>query len=378
MARYNEPIVDVDIHHKPRTDAEIVAYLPARWREYVAGDGHGNTDLVPVRHLGGGGLTPGSQADRWATDGSRPGSSLELMREQLLDRHNYWRVVLTHDQGEWAALHNPYFAREVTRAYNNWNIDTWLSWDDRFYSAVAVPNGEPEEAAKEIRRVGGHPRLVSVLLGVNALGRPFGDPLYHPIYEAAVEMGLQISVHPGPWNRPNSTVHSVGGGRGLTEWLSQAGQAGMAHIASMIVHGVFEKYPDLKVVIKEHGVTWLPSLMWRLDDNVDLLRHESPWVQRLPSEYIHDHIKLSTQPIEESSDDRRGLAKLLQSVEGMENLLCFSTDYPHPTDDEPEFAMRQFPAGWLPKVFCTNACDVYGWTPPPLPSSQRSLAGSTR
>ncbi|MGW4335743.1 amidohydrolase family protein [Rhodococcus koreensis] len=378
MARYTGPIVDVDIHHKPKTDAELVAYLPKRWREYVAGDGHGGVRLTPVSHLGGYGLTPGSQTDHWGSDGSRPGSSLELIKEQLLDRHNYWRVVLTHDQGEWGSHLNPYFGRAVCRAYNDWNIDTWLTWDDRFYSTVALPSGEPEEAAAEIRRVGGHPRMASVLIGVNALGRPIGDPLYHPIYEAAVEMGLQVSVHPSPYNRPNSSVHSVGGGRGLTEWLSQVGQQGMAHIASLIVHGVFEKYPDLRVVIKEHGLSWLPSLMWKLDDNYDMLRFESPWVKRWPSEYIRDHIKLSTQPIEESTAGKGGLARLLQSVDGMEELLCFSTDYPHPTDDEPEFAMRQFPTAWLPKVFCSNACDVYGWVPPPLSTPAQSLAGATR
>ena len=158
-----------------------------------------------------------------------------------------------------------------------------------------------------------------------------GRPLYHPIYRAAVDLGLQISVHPCPDDRPTAVVHSVGGGRTQTDWLSQVGQQGMAHIASLIVHGVFEKYPDLRVVIKEHGISWLPHLMWKLDDNYDLLRFESPWVKRWPSEYIRDHIKVSTQPIEESPDDKDGLARLLGSVDGMDDMLCFSTDYPHPT-----------------------------------------------
>jgi uncharacterized protein len=378
MPRYNGPIVDVDIHHSPRSDADIVAYLPERWRAYVGASGHGSLPITPVSHLGGGSLTPGGQRDHWAPDGSRPGSSLEMMREQLLDRHNYWRVVLTHQQGEWGAHLNQYFARAVCRAFNDWNIDTWLTWDDRFYSTLAIPVGEPLQAAEEIRRVGSHPRMVSVLIGVNALGRPIGDPLYHPIYEAASELGLRVSVHPSPYNKPNSTVHSVGGGRGLIEWLSQVGQQGMAHVASLIVHGVFEKYPDLRVVIKEHGVSWLPSLMWRLDDNYERLKLESPWVRRLPSEYIRDHIKLSTQPVEEGSDGKDAFARLLGSVEGMEDLLCFSTDYPHPTDDEPDYAMRHFPSGWLPKIFCRNACDVYGWTPPPVSETAPQLAGVPR
>ena len=76
-------------------------------------------------------------------------------------------------------------------------------------------------------------------------------------------------------------------------------------------------------------------------------------------------------------DDRDGLSRLLASVEGFEDLLCFSTDYPHPTDDEPEFVMRQLPREWLTKVFCTNACDVYGWTPPPIAVPKKPLAAAT-
>ena len=157
MARYDGPIVDVDIHHKPKVDSEIISYLPKRWRTYVEGDGRSTFPLKPVHHLGGYMLTDGAAADHWAPDGSRPGSDYEFMREQLLDRHNYWRTVLTHDQGQWGAHPNQYFARALCRAYNDWNIDTWLKWDDRFYSAVVVPSGEPAQCVKEMRRVGKHP-----------------------------------------------------------------------------------------------------------------------------------------------------------------------------------------------------------------------------
>jgi hypothetical protein len=56
---------------------------------------------------------------------------------------------------------------------------------------------------------------VAVLLAANQLGRPFGDPLYHPIYEAAVEMGLVIALHPGI-DRPNVLVQAIGGPPAVT------------------------------------------------------------------------------------------------------------------------------------------------------------------
>jgi predicted TIM-barrel fold metal-dependent hydrolase len=256
-------------------------------------------------------------------------------------------------------LLNPYLAREACRAANDWNRDTWLSVDDdRITSVVAIPNGEPLEAAKEIRRVGTHPKIVSVLLATNALGKPLGDPVYEPIFEASAELGLAIAVRPGP------AVLAVGGSKTVLEDVTGFAQQGMHYLTSLIVHGVFERHPNLHVVMKEFGFTWLPQVMWKLDEHYELLKLESPWVKRLPSEYIREHVLLSTQPVEESPDDRRGLARLLEAVDGMEDLLCFSSDYPHPTMDEVDFAERQLPVSWLPKVMYQNACRVYGWARP--------------
>ena len=58
------------------------------------------------------------------------------------------------------------------------------------------------------------------------------------------------------------------------------------HLTSMIVHGTFEKFPDLKVVVAEEGIAWLPWLVTQLDANYELMTRESKWVKRRPSEYL--------------------------------------------------------------------------------------------
>ena len=113
------------------------------------------------------------------------------MNEQLLDPFRIERAVLQYGaSGFIGALSNPYFATEIARAANDWSIDHWLSRDDsRLYGAVLVATQQPDEAAAEVRRVGAHPRMAEVLLASSGLGKPFGHPAYHAIYEAAVEMG---------------------------------------------------------------------------------------------------------------------------------------------------------------------------------------------
>jgi predicted TIM-barrel fold metal-dependent hydrolase len=364
--RYDGPIVDTDMHHGWHDWSEIVAYLPEEWRAY-AGTNPRTRPKGGVVYLDG---TPhgAMRRDAYPEDGSRPGSSFELLKEHVLDRYNIWRGLLTYNVGHHSLLLNVDFGIALARAVHEWNADTWLTYDERLYGVLAPCIVDPVSAAAEIRRAGENPKIVSVLMAAAALQRPYGDPIYHPIYEAAAELGLVIDLHPGSINAERQA-----GGKPLnnTGQVPMFTLRAMHHITSFITHGVFEKFPNLKVVVKEHGLAWLPHLMWRLDQSVDLLRFESPWVKKLPSEYIYEHVRLNTQPLEEGS--RPGdLIEVLTAVDGVENLLVFGTDYPHLSFDDPSYVSQQLPAEWARKVMCDNACAVYGWTPPPAEASLES------
>lgn len=113
-----------------------------------------------------------------------------------------------------------------------------------------------------------------------------------------------------------------------------------SQVISLIVEGVFDKFPELRVALIESGVTWLPSLMWRLDKEWKGLRREVPWVKRLPSQYIRDHIRLTTQPLD-APPDLQHVQQIIEQL-GSDELLMFATDYPHWHFDAPGEA---FPAG---------------------------------
>ena len=132
-------------------------------------------------------------------------------------------------------------------------------------------------------------------------------------------------------------------------------------MTSLIVHGVFEKYPNLRFVLNEYSLAWLPPLLWSLDAAYPTLKRESPWVRRPPSEYVREFIRFSTQPLETTTDGR-DLATLLSAYDGIEDLLCFSSDYPHYTMDDFGFAQRTLPAEWHEKVFYENARNFYRWS----------------
>ena len=159
------------------------------------------------------------------------------------------------------------------------------------------PHGSAHAAA-EIRRLGHHPRIVQVLASHGAQ-RPYGDPFYHPIYEACAPRSAfrsrSISAA-----RAGSTRIRSGQGRRPFFWETHAllPQSAMTHMASMIAHGVFEKWPGLYFVVIECGIAWVPSVLWRLDANFKALRKEMPWLKMLPSEVF-----LAQHPILDSARD---------------------------------------------------------------------------
>jgi predicted TIM-barrel fold metal-dependent hydrolase len=371
---YKGKLIDCDVHHRWRSRSEIIERLPSEWRELASGALGGALPIDPPE-ISSGSPGGGFRMESYPEDGSKPGSSYELLRDQLLDAHDVERAVLGFDTGDNNALPNPYFAQAVVRAINDWNLDTWLSIpDDRLCSVVIVPGQSVEEAVAEIRRVGEHPRIVAGLIGWHAFGKPLGHPAYHPVYEALSDLGLTLNLHIGAGEyATKGGGHMIAAGipSNYYEFHVLFPQMMMHHLASMIVHGVFEKFPGLKMVCIEAGVAWLPWLMSNLDANYRLLRRESHLLQRKPSEYLREHVRITTQPLDTSPEPGQ-LIQALETVDGIEDVLCFATDYPHWDSDEPRYIARRLPAAWHDKVFYENARDTYAW---PARAPAGELAG---
>jgi len=357
--RYAGPIIDVDVHQTWAAEAEVLEYLSPQWREFVVSPGGGRTLLSPAppNHP----FEDGSnkRLDSFPPGGGRPGSDYTWMRQQLLDPLNIEHCVLSFDIGEQSGVTNPYLAVELCRAANDWALDRWLTIPDpRLSASIVVPTEMPDAAAAEIRRLAGHPHVVEVLLEANAMGKPFGHPVYDPIYDAAAETGLVVGIHLG--GHLFGKGSRIAGGTPLTrlEEFATNDLAGQHHATSLLTHGTFEKFPALKVLLKENGFSWVPWVMWKLDSHFDLLRRENPLVKQLPSETFREHVIVSTQPFDHSPKAQQ-LIDVLECFDGIDDVLVFSTDYPHWDADEPVHVASRLPSEWHRKVFHDNAAAFY-------------------
>ena len=350
-------------------------YLPRAWHDYLTPSKNYTVPVIPSHTFG---RISGSKLP---DTGTPSGSDYALLKSQVLDAHGIERAILTYDTGALIAVHPAQFlGRELICAANDWCIDRWLDGrDERLYSLVLVPNQLPEESAKEIRRVGAHPRMVGVLLGANGTGMLSGHSHYYPIYEAAVELGLPIVIEAGGESNIYTLTHHTAAGPPVTyaEYRILADQSLTGHLGSLIAQGVFERFPELKVVAMGAGADWLGGVMTRFDFKFDSHGREIPWAPNRPSEYFRKSIRLTTYPLDVDVESER-LMGLLQTVDGIEDMLIYASGYPNWDTELPAGVRGALPPEWHAKVFYENALDFFAWPSPAETASASAIARPTR
>jgi predicted TIM-barrel fold metal-dependent hydrolase len=132
-------------------------------------------------------------------------------------------------------------------------------------------------------------------------------------------------------------------------------------VSSLIYEGVFERFPKLKIAMVELAWSWAVPMAWRLDNAFRVNRTEVPHLDRLPSEYMADHIYYTTQPMEEP-ENAKWFDEVLEAFEssGMQNNLLYSSDYPHWDFDEPEALPKTLDNAQLRRILGENAQKLYG------------------
>lgn len=340
-------VIDLDVHPNPPA-GQLEKYLAPRWREYEAAYGTRTTtgmalnDFPPL-------VGNGQRADLWGPQGEYPASTLEQIQTRLLDEHNVQLGALQCLAHTGALLQHE-FAAARAAAINMWQLEHLVYPEPRLRIAMTVPYEAPDLAVQEIERIGADAGVV----GVSVLSKtmePLGRRKYWPIWSAVNDLDLPVLIH-----------LTSGGGHANTStgWTSFHPEYHVAHvqtfhaqITSLIVEGVFDRYPRLRFVMVEGGVAAHAAYFQRFDHHFDNLRGEVPDLQRRPSEYIHDHLYFATQPVEEPRIARH-LEEMIHEL-GEDNVV-FSTDFPHFDFDSPTDSLPQTISGELrEKILRGNA-----------------------
>ena len=352
-------IADGDIHPRPPgvgiggVSKALYPYLSKQWREHV--EAFGITYRQPWEKGSAypKGQPQAARRDAWTPGGGSPGRELAFMQKQLLDPNNVALGILnplTSGQG----AQNPDLSNAICHATNEWQKADWTSQDSRLKASVVIPYEDTVAAVKEIELRANDADFAQVFL-LSKTSEPLGQRRYWPIYETAAASGMPVGIHAfgnGGW--PNT---AGGWASYYIEEMVGHGMAQQAVLTSLILEGVFERIPGLKVVLIEGGLAWAAALGWRLDAQWKKLKQELPGLKRAPSEYIRTNVWFTTQPIEEP-EPRTQLAEVFDWI-GWDRIL-FATDYPHWDYDDPTQALPiQMTEAQRVGIFRDNARKVY-------------------
>ena len=239
-------------------------------------------------------------------------------------------------------------------AYNRWIAAYCSAHPDRLLGCGQTAMRSPEEGVEDLRAIRAL-GLRGVMLPGNPAVEDYHSKVYDRFWEAAVELGMPLSFHiltsrsDSAWARGPAMNGFLAIIRGCQDI-----------IGTLILGGVFERHPRLKVVCVEADAGWVPHYMYRMDHAYKRHRYWLPAGQalsKLPSDYFRENVYTTFQ------DDWVAF----QSVELMNwRRLLWANDFPHSDSTWPdsqavlaEHASRLAPAQRR-AILCDNAAELYG------------------
>lgn len=287
-------------------------------------------------------------------DGTLPQSMLEAMSIEGIDIGVVYRTDASH-----AIAHDdmdPSFAAAICRAFNDWLKD-FCDYSNSLYPTAVVSLHDIDMAVVELRRAKKTLGAKAVVLPSNpVMGRTLCDPSYDALWREAQELDMAIAVH-----GIQLAYQEHLGSRYIENFALMHAAAHpvelMLALGSMLMGGVFVRFPELKVGFLEGRCSWLPFWLDTLDDRWTKFGNTSKYkLQQLPSEYFFANCFVSIDP------DERLLADVVART-GSRNLL-FASDWPHHDSLYPQ-ATKSFNAQALDRndlsnILGINALRYYG------------------
>ena len=352
-------IIDCDVHISlPRPDS-LFPYMERRFRDLIQRQGLIFHQAFATNPLYTKAHPRGLRRDAYTPEGGIPGSDPAFTARQHLDGMGIDAAMLLPIPQE-AGFRDPDLAAAICRAMNEHQRQEWTAADRRYCSAITWPTTNIPAAVAELERCAADPAFTHIEAGSRSSATLYGDRSYWPIYARAEEMGLPVVLHP-TFSNSDQPLTNAGWPSFYIEEMLHYSQAYQAHLTDLVLSGVFDAFPRLRVVAVEGGMGWLPALAWRLDHMWDRFRHEVPHLKRKPSDCLRAQVWVTSQPIEEPP--RQSDLRTTFDLIGWDRVM-FSSDYPHWDTDDPSYVLP-FPTSPAERVafFHGNAREVYRFDP---------------
>jgi predicted TIM-barrel fold metal-dependent hydrolase len=251
------------------------------------------------------------------------GGANAKVRLSDMDRQGVEQSVLFPTLGlVLAGLKNTEIQTALCRAYNEWLAQFCSADSKRLIGVSVVPQNDLAGCLAEAERTVTTHGFRAVMMRPNPInGRGLHDPYWEPLWTLLERLDVPLAIHEGTTgNVPQS-------GRDRFENFAMRHVCSHPHeqqiaCVGLVMGGVLERHPKLRVVFLESGCGWMPHWLERMDEHGESWGHAIQTLPLMPSGYFQRQCFISCDPAE------KGIPAFISQL-GDDNLL-FASDYPHP------------------------------------------------
>ena len=239
-------------------------------------------------------------------------------------------------------------------AYNRWSAEYCRAAPERLRWAAMLPLQAVDLAVEEARRAAAEGAVGFYLRPNPVRGRGLHHPDLFPLWAEIERLDRAVCIHDSgsphlPSFGERMDTHTTG------HILAHPFEA-MAAMAGLIWYGVYERFPQLRVVHVEADAGWVPYWLQRMEQHYEFSGNaEHPELKRRPSEYFRQNVFVACR------GDERTLPAAVE-LTGDDNFL-FNTDYPHPDGTFPggmqKLAEQPIPEASKRKILWDNGLRAF-------------------
>ncbi|MQB01533.1 MAG: amidohydrolase family protein [Actinobacteria bacterium] len=246
----------------------------------------------------------------------------ELSRRQRESIGLDYQIVFPTAMLELGMHPDPFVEVQLSWAYSRWLVENVTPHDPHMKTMIYLPFSDPEASLRAIEEFSDKPGVVGFTVTTTRY-QTVHQNKYMPVYAALQERNLPLGFHASFYQRERLF-------EGMSQFLSVHALGfvfpTVVHATNMVINGIPERFPNLKVIWIESGLAWVPFLMQRLDNEYMMRTSEAPLLKKKPSEYLRENFYYATQPLE--MDNMEALELTLNMINA-ETQLLFASDYPH-------------------------------------------------
>jgi predicted TIM-barrel fold metal-dependent hydrolase len=274
------------------------------------------------------------------------------------------------------ALHDVEFVADCQRAYNDWLAEFCAYEPSRLFGVAATPLQDVPRACAEVEHaVGRGLRAVFVRPSAYVDELPLNHHVYDDFWSTCERLGVPVAFHPavhvdtpGACRKfglvavsentsvTNMAMDEIHGGSALGQAVGNPVDM-IVTMGRMFMGGVCERFPRLRLIFLESSGGWLPSMLERMDEQVEAFPLERRWLSLLPSEYFARQCYVSFEP------EEWNVAAAAEKL-GTDRIL-WASDYPHPeyhpgVIDELRERIEPLSPADRARILGGNAIECYG------------------